>query len=139
MSLRCPCGNLGSAVLAALLVAAGTQPTVVVAHGMMTHPPTRFPNAGPDFAGMDPVGSVFCELSTIPTCTMLRAILLRLTVRLLLDVSLLLQLASFMLLLRLQGSTRAAHQVVHRARTTRVTSTPKTAPPAAAKSRWNQR
>ena len=65
MSLRYPgCGNFGTAVLATLLVAAGTQPTVVVAHGMMTHPPTRFPNAGPDFAGMDPVGSVFCELST---------------------------------------------------------------------------
>ena len=29
-------------------------------HGMMTHPPTRFPNVGPDFAGLGAEGSVFC-------------------------------------------------------------------------------
>ena len=34
-------------------------PRTVAAHGMMNHPPTRFPNGGPALAGLSPDGSVF--------------------------------------------------------------------------------
>ena len=36
-------------------------PAAVVGHGMLTYPPTRFPNAGPGFTGMFPFGSSFCK------------------------------------------------------------------------------
>ena len=45
---------------AIFLALVGWLPAVVVGHGMLTYPPTRFPNAGPGFTGMFPFGSSFC-------------------------------------------------------------------------------
>eukprot|EP01051_Picozoa_sp_SAG22_P008248 SAG22_NODE_617_length_8527_cov_70.297342_5_plen_88_part_00 len=52
-------GPRGIDIIAAVALAVAGLPTAA-GHGQLTHPPTRFPNAGPEFSGLFPFGSSFC-------------------------------------------------------------------------------